>query len=109
MATFISLATCPLCPIRSSRRRLLYTDSMFMLSRRLQGPRGSEGPGALGGRRLPARLHRVARPDLPACITASRAKPAGGMKHLVLTHLGRLLMFGSAHRGGRACSHPVDL
>ncbi|KAM4736709.1 uncharacterized protein FYW61_006781 [Anableps anableps] len=104
MATFVSLATCHHCPITSTRRGLIYRDSLSVLSRNLRAP---------GSPHIPASpqmqgLHgcRVTRAHLPESITASQPKPSGSMKHLVVTHLRRLLMLGPAHRGRRGLQLP---
>ncbi|MEQ2256379.1 hypothetical protein ILYODFUR_023623, partial [Ilyodon furcidens] len=90
MATFVSLATCHHCPITSTRQGLIYRDSLSVLSRNLRAPRSPHIPASpqLQG------LHscRVTRADLPENFTASQSKASSSVKHLVVTHLRRLLM-----------------
>ncbi|XP_076734477.1 uncharacterized protein LOC143420988 [Maylandia zebra] len=94
MAAFVSLVTCQHCPVTSTRRGLIYRDSLSALSRNLRapgGPRQPPGPrpqgfGLQGGRRC-----RLNRPELPESTALARSKQSGSMKHLVLAHLRRML------------------
>ncbi|GAA6232400.1 uncharacterized protein LOC107834467 isoform X2 [Lates japonicus] len=94
MATFVSLATCHHCPIVSSRRGLVYRDSLSALSRNLRAPGGPHQPPSLHSKH-----HcRLTRPDLPESIALARSKPSGSMKHLVLAHLRKLLTLSPAQQ-----------
>lgn len=102
MATFVSFATCHHCPVVSSRRGLIYRDSLSALSRNLTGPGCPHRPPGpqLQGLCLHNRHHcRLNRPDLPESIALTRSKPSDSMKHLVLAHLRKLLTLSPAHEG----------
>ncbi|XP_078027403.1 uncharacterized protein LOC144464447 [Epinephelus lanceolatus] len=103
MATFVSLATCHHCPIVTSRRGLVYRDSLSALSRNLRAPGGPHRPPTirLQGPGLHNKHHcRLTRPDLPESIALARSKPSGSMKHLVLAHLRKVLMLSSVQQRG---------
>ncbi|XP_078107883.1 uncharacterized protein LOC144518885 [Sander vitreus] len=106
MATFVSLATCHHCPIVTSRRGLVYRESLSVLSRNLRAP---GGPYRAPATRLLHNKHhcRLTRPDLPESIALTRSKAPGSMKHLLLDHLRKLLTLSSARRSGGGLHLPV--
>ncbi|KAG7218212.1 hypothetical protein INR49_007985 [Caranx melampygus] len=96
----VELATCHHCPVVSSRRGLIYRDSLSALSRNLRAPGAPPPPWPLSPR-LHERHHcRLTRADLPESIALARSKPSGSMKHLVLAHLRKLLTLSPAHQRG---------
>ncbi|KAM6995517.1 uncharacterized protein LKV04_007713 [Tautogolabrus adspersus] len=103
MATFVSLATCHHCPIVTSRRGLVYVDSLSVLSRNLRVSGGLKRPPTAGlhGLSLHKKHHcRINRPNLPQSIALAHSKPSGNMKHLVLAHLRKLLTLSHAQQRG---------
>ncbi|KAK2845185.1 hypothetical protein Q5P01_011844 [Channa striata] len=82
MATFVSVATCHHCPVTSSRRGLVYRDSLSALSARsyLRGL----GPQCNHHRRSP-------RVNVPGSIAVAPSKPPGSQKQLLVAHLRKLL------------------
>ncbi|KAK2909642.1 hypothetical protein Q8A73_007357 [Channa argus] len=103
MATFVSLATCHHCPIMSSRRGLLYRDSLSVLSRDLRAPLCPylhTSPWLQG--LSPHHTHhcRFTRFNLPESIAVAPSKPPGSRKHLVLAHLRKLLKLSPAPQRG---------
>ncbi|CAJ1061327.1 hypothetical protein L3Q82_002259 [Xyrichtys novacula] len=105
MATFVSLATCHHCPVVTSRRGLVYRESLSVLSRNLRVPGGFHRPPIVATRLQGNSLHnkhscRLTRSDLPQSVALARSKNPGSMKHLVLAHLRKLLTLSPAqHRG----------
>ncbi|XP_076594226.1 uncharacterized protein LOC143325181 [Chaetodon auriga] len=103
MAAFVSLATCHHCPVASSRRGLVYRDSLSALSRNLRSPAPPRRPPAAGlqGLGLHSKPHcRLTRADLPESIALAHSRPTGSMKHLVLAHLRKLLTLSPAQQRG---------
>ncbi|KAM8735024.1 uncharacterized protein AB9X84_023643 [Acanthopagrus schlegelii] len=90
MATFVSLATCHHCPLVSSRRGLVYKDSLSVLSRNLRAPGGLHRPPITGQQGHNKHSCRLTRTKFPESIALARSRPAG-LKQLVLTHLRKLL------------------
>ncbi|KAI3360437.1 hypothetical protein L3Q82_002259 [Scortum barcoo] len=103
MATFVSLATCHHCPIVSSRRGLIYRDSLSALSRNLRAPGAPHRPpnAGLQGVGPHSKQHcRLTRPVLPESFALAGSKPSGSMKHLMVAHLRKLLTLSPAQQRG---------
>ncbi|TDH11213.1 hypothetical protein EPR50_G00058600 [Perca flavescens] len=97
----VQLATCHHCPIVTSRRGLVYRESLSVLSRNLRAP---GGPYRVPAPRLLHNKHpcRLTRPDLPESFALTGSKAQCSMKHLLLDHLRKLLTLSPAHRTGGA-------
>ncbi|KAM4580878.1 uncharacterized protein PAE49_005575 [Odontesthes bonariensis] len=107
MAAFVSLATCHHCPVTSTRRGLIYRDSLSALSRNLRGPGRPGVPPGPSVQGLPSRHH--CRPTRTVLPRSSALKPSGSMKQLVLSHLRRLLTLSPAHQQTLSPAHQQTL